>query len=153
LPKLEDLTVWFINVDKLEEISKMESLERIDIVYPEGGKIDTLENFLNLKRFEVQGMDFNNLKGLQGPKNLERLDIGDGKLTTFDGMEKFPCLKEIDLYEMNVNDISRIFDLGELESIRLQGGYIHNRGYFDKMARERGLEVKERETFNGELLK
>ncbi|WP_432664138.1 hypothetical protein R9X47_26860 [Wukongibacter baidiensis] len=153
LSKLEELTIWYSNVDKIEEIPKIESLERIDIVYPKAGKIDSLENFPNLKRFEIQGMDFDNLNGLEGPKNLERLDIGDGRLTTFDGVEKFPYLKEVDLYEMSINDISRIFELRELKSVELQGGYIHNRDYFDKMARERGIVVKERGTSNVDLLK
>ncbi|MCT4618209.1 MAG: hypothetical protein N4A62_02350 [Marinisporobacter sp.] len=146
LSKLDDLTVWYVNVDKLEKIDKMESLEWLEIVYPKGGKIDSLDNFPNLKRFEVQGMDFDDLAGLEGPTNLERLDIGDGQVISFDGIEKFPQLKELDFYELWVTDISKVFELEHLEKISIKGGYIANMDEFEEEAKKRGIEVEKRKS-------
>lgn len=145
LSKLEHLNIWYINVDKLEKVPRMESLKWLEIVYPKGGKLDNLENFPNLEQFEVQGMDFDNLTGLKGPSQLKRLDIGDGQLTKFDGIESFSNLKELDLYKMNIRDVSRVFDLENLKSINLEGGHIYNKDYFNKMTKEKDIVVKERE--------
>lgn len=142
LSKLEDFTIWYANVDNLEEIPKMVSLQWLDIVYPKGGKIDSLESFPNLKRLDIQGMDFENLRGLEGPRHLERLAIGDGQLTTFDGIEKFQSLEKLNLYKLNISDSSKLFDSKSLKIIELQGGHINDIEYFKKMKKEKGIIVK-----------
>ncbi|MCT4606824.1 MAG: hypothetical protein N4A64_12115 [Marinisporobacter sp.] len=146
LSNLKHLLVWYTNVDKLEKIEKMESLEWLEIVYPKGGKIDSLDNFPNLKSFEVQGMDFEDLTGLEGPTNLERLNIGDGQVISFNGIEKFPQLKELDFYKLRVTDISKVFELKHLEKISIKGGYISNMDEFEEEAKKRGIEVEKRKS-------
>ncbi|WZL71963.1 hypothetical protein QBE52_12715 [Clostridiaceae bacterium 35-E11] len=151
LKNIEHLMIWYVNVDKLEEIDTMTSLEWLEIVYPKGGQIDHLNNFPNIKRFAIQGMSFENLKGLKGPTQLEKLDIGDGQVISFEGIENFPNLTELDLYELSITDISKIFELENLKKVRLQGGFIHHRDEFEKKAEEKDIKVEKTKPFQDQI--
>lgn len=151
LQELERLMTWYMNMDKLIETGEIASLDELEILYPKKGEIANLENYPNLKTFQIQGKSFENLKGLQGSKELELLSIGDGQVISFEGIEAFPNLKELSLFKLHVTDISEIFDLEKLEKIQLQGGRIYNPKEFEEMAEEGGIYLEKIKTLEEQM--
>lgn len=144
LSNLEDMSIWRCNIDKIEEIGTMESLKCLDIVYPKGGKFDSLENFPNLHTLIIQGMDFQNLQGLQGSPKLKSLCIGDGKVISFDGIENFSELEKLKFYKLVAKDVSSIFKLKNVKLINVQGGYIENGKEFLEWIEENDIYTNEK---------
>jgi len=89
LNNLKQLIIWYMDIDKLDEIKKMNSLEEFELVYPKKGDLNSLHNFPNLKYLQIQGLSFQDLRGLQGVEDLEKLAIADGQVISFDGIDVF----------------------------------------------------------------
>lgn len=148
LSNLEFLMIDDVDVDKLESINKIESLRSLEIVYPQEGKIDALNNFPNLNTLFIQGMDFEDLKGLKGPKYIEKLHLGAGLVISFEGISNFPYLKELSFYKLHIKDISQVFNLKELETIKFNDCEMVNMDEFIKTAREKGVKIEVRKLHN-----
>ncbi len=155
LNNLEKLMIWYMDASRLEETSEMTSLRHLEIIYPRKGKIKSLENYPYLRVLEIQGYSFEDLRGLYGPNKLEVLSIGDGQVKSFEGIKKFSNLKELKLYKLDVIDISKVFELENLEKVQIRGGNIQNQERFEKMLRERGIliKIKKLETLEDQIKK
>lgn len=139
LNNLKELTIWYMDINKLDEIKKVDSLEEFELVYPKRGNLNSLQNFPNLKNLRIQGLSFQDLRELQGVEDLEKLTIADGQVMSFDGIDAFPNLKELRLYKLYVTDISKIFTLEKLEKVQLQDGTISKPSNFEEMILEKGV--------------
>jgi len=95
----------------------MNSVETLDIAYPEKGQLDSLKSFPNLKVLYFQGGELSDITTLQGSKKLTRLTVADCKVRDFEGIEYFENLQEIILYNLNIDDPSKLLALKELKNI------------------------------------
>ena len=142
LHKLERLVTWYADIDKVEEMEKMDSVEYLELLYPKNGKLDGLEDYPNLKELLTQGMDFEDLSAMDGPSRMEELHLGVSKIQTFKGIEQLSNLKELHLYEIVSDDWRAIFELDKLQKITIQGGQLANIAQLKEMAKEKGIEVE-----------
>ncbi len=141
-PNLEHLMLWYINLEQLQQLNGIETLEWIEIIYPKKGELSTLDNLSSLKHLELQGINLDNLNGLIGAKKLEKLSIAYGQVGSLDGIESFPYLKEVSLSNLDVIDISPLFRLENIENISLHNCKIDNDDERIKNAREKGIKIE-----------
>lgn len=140
--QLKQLVLWSMDLNRLAELGELNSLEQLELVYPEKGEIGSLKDYQALRVLRIQGLDFDNLKGLNGPKNLEELSIGDAKVKSFDGVDGFSNLKELRLYKLYVEDIRDIFILEDLEKIDITGGIISTPDNFEEILLDKGIQLE-----------
>jgi hypothetical protein len=148
LKKINKLFLWWGNLDKLESLDEMVSLETLDIAYPKKGYLNSLKSFPNLKNLSVHGGDLSDVSTLQGPKNLKSLTIADCKVRNFQGIENFATLEEIALYELNIDDSSKLLTLKNLKKITIEGCKVNDIENLKRNAHDLGIIIEERESFN-----
>ena len=146
LKNLENMTIYHCDLDKLEELGKMESVRKLDILVTKSGELSSLENFPNLQTLYIQGINFENLHCLKGPKNLISLNISVGEVASFEGIENFPGLEKLNFHELRIRDVSKIFELRNLKLIGIQGGYIENGKVFLKGIEENNIYTNDMST-------
>ncbi|PAB60695.1 leucine-rich repeat domain-containing protein [Anaeromicrobium sediminis] len=148
LKNVEELWFWYINLDKIQELDTMESVTWLEITYPKGGSLESLKNMPNLKKLAIQGMDMDNLNMLKGLKHLEELHVSDGYVKSLYGLEALQSIKTLSFYKIHNLDIDKIFELKNLEKIKLNGATVNDREKFDKIVKERNIQVEERTPVN-----
>lgn len=143
LNKVEYMKIWDMDLDDLESMGQLKSLQHLEIVYPKYGELNNLKNFPNLKELDIQGMDYiENLNCIEGPKNIKKLNLGDWQIVRFDGIEKFEKLEELNLYEIYPVDISKIFELENLKKVSINRCNIYKQDEFIQNLKDKGIEVK-----------
>ena len=75
LHKLERLVVWYANLDRLEDIEKMESVKYLEILYPKRGKLDSLQDYPNLTDLYIQGLDFDQKLSIVHVLKIDKNDL------------------------------------------------------------------------------
>lgn len=142
LENLEHLNLSSIGLDQLEELNKMESLEWLEIIYPEKGKIKNLSNLPNLKKLALQGIKLNDLSGLKGPSDLEELSIAFSEVNSFDGIQSFKHLKKVKLHNVYIKDTESLLKFNNIESISIFNCKIDNKDEFVRNARNKGIDIE-----------
>ncbi|MEG0774248.1 hypothetical protein [Clostridium sp.] len=142
LKNLKRLRTWKVDLDKLEGLSEITSVEFLEISYPEKGYLDSLKSFPNLNTLTVQGGDLWDVKTLQGAKNLKKLTIADCKVIDFQGIEYFETLEELTLYELNIKDSSKLLTLKNLKFISIVDCKVQDMDTFKVKAEELGIIVR-----------
>lgn len=146
LKSLENMTIYHCDLDKLEELGKMESVRKLDILVTKSGQLSSLENFPNLQTLHIYGMSFEDLHSLKGPKDLTSLNMSTGELASFDGIEYFTGLEKLNFHELRIRDVSKIFELRNLKLIDIEGGYIENGKEFLKGIEENNIYTNDMST-------
>lgn len=139
LENLEKLVIWYGNLNNLNEGSKFDSLEHLEILYPKKGTLENLDRFPNISYFLEQGITFQNLDFISENETIETLSLNDGGTGSFNSIEKAKKLKEINFYDFLSNDFEKILEVPNLKIIKVQGGNITNDKEFMENFKDTGV--------------
>ena len=139
LENLEKLVIWYGNLDNLNEGSKFDSLEHLEILYPRKGELENLDRFPNVSYFLEQGITFQNLDFISENDTIETLSLNDGGTGSFNSIEKAKKLKEIHFYNFFSNDFEKILETPNLKIVKVQGSNITNDKEFMENFKKAGI--------------
>ncbi len=119
------------SITEVVGLSRLTTLQELDLHSNQIAKIEGLENLINLKRLNLHDNLITSISGLDSLKNLELLFLGDNLITEIKGLNNLARLEMLSMAKNEIKQIKGLDGLRNLKNLNLQ---------FNKITEIRGLE-------------
>jgi len=116
-----ELSLAGTEVDNLESLSALDSLEALDLTDTHIWNIDALKGLHALKRLVVHRTDVENIGALKGLTGLQSLNLWDTRVSNLDALKDLTNLQQLDLRDTQVRDLDILQKLPHLDTLKLGG--------------------------------
>ena len=92
---IKELDFYDNQIEKIENLNELVTLEILDLSFNHFKKIENLENLVNLRKLFLVHNKITQIENLNTFQSLEMLELGDNQIRTIDNLEILTNLKEL----------------------------------------------------------
>ena len=95
LQVIKDLDFYDKQIEKIENLDELTTLESLDLSFNRLKKIENLDKLVNLKKLYLVHNHVNKIENLDKLINLEMLELGDNQLRQLENLDQLKQLKQL----------------------------------------------------------
>lgn len=152
LPKLERLVLTGGNLDELNQLSEMKTVKKLEITYPDRGRLESLAAFSKIENLHLHGIPspkhIGHLKELDIAPSLEELGLASMGNISVEELVQFESLKVLRFFRVHLKDVEYLQELKELEKIYVESvgfGTEEDEKLLYKLIKELDIELIDRD--------
>lgn len=132
LKKLESLSIWNSNIEKIDSLVNFPCLKKLSFgsyQYDAGNKISQIQGLESLRNLEQLNFSFNNISEIRNLDNLPKLRklyLSHNKIKEIKGLDKLQNLEVLYLDGNFISEVKGLSNLINLEELELSGNCISN---------------------------
>lgn len=122
LPNVEHISIGlsgYTDGKFLNDFSKSEKVNRLDIIDCTEETCECISNFQNLESLSVWNCQLSDISSLSNLTNLNYLDLGNNSISDISSLSNLTNLKSLGLDYNSISDISPLSNLTNLENLNL----------------------------------
>lgn len=121
------------NMEEIEEIFLLDSLEQLDLSYNEINKVNGIESLFKLRYLDLSHNKIENAQDIGVLIELRHLDLGFNNINEFDDLKKLKKLEYLNLMNNSLKGIKNIDCFQSIETLNLSKNQISGIKGFEKL--------------------